>query len=92
MSAPKIHRLANTIQVGSETIAELTFSPIKGKHLRGIVFSSKGMLFDDLLTVAGRLCKQPPSVMDEIEGEDLEEVLEIVSGFISSGRKTGKKP
>jgi hypothetical protein len=74
----KIIKLKEPIQFGSETIGVLEFQDMKAKHLRKI--SAKPSM-DDLLNLAGVLCGQPPSVIDELGMEDTQAVMELVGGF-----------
>lgn len=84
--------LKTPVSRGSETITELVFTgPLKGRHVKGLPLGST-MCMEHILMVGGRLCGQPPSVMDELQGEDLFAVLEITSGFLPGGRTTGQPP
>lgn len=78
------------IKSGSEVISQLVFKgPLKGKHMKGLPLV---LHYDHLLTLAGRLCGQPPHVMDELSGPDLMTTLEVVSSFLPFGQKTGHEP
>lgn len=74
----KIIKLKEPIHFGSDTISVLEFEDMKAKHLRKM--SAKPSM-DDLLNLAGVLCNQPPSVIDELGMEDTQAVMELVSGF-----------
>lgn len=85
---PKTITLRHPVVHGAESITELTFSrAVKGKDLRGLPLS---MGFEHLLILAGRLCGQPPSVMEQLEGEDLLTVVETAGVFFAPGRPTGE--
>ncbi len=85
---PKTIVLHTPVTHGDLTISELTFSrPLKGKDMRGIPLSI-GM--EHLLLLAGRVCGQPPSVMEQLEGDDLLAVLEIVGHFFGNGQLIGR--
>lgn len=85
---PKTIVLQHPVSHGAENITELIFSrPMKGRDLRGLPLS---MGFEHLLVLAGRLCGQPPSVMEQLEGEDLLTVVETAGVFFGSGRPTGE--
>jgi hypothetical protein len=80
--------LKNPIIVGSETIDKLTFArPLRAGDLRGVPIND--MCFEHMLLVAGRLCGQPPKVMDKLESEDMLDVLAVISTFLGRGQQTG---
>lgn len=79
--------LKNPITFGDEIIESLTFKgPLKAKHMKGIPLK---MTYDDIFTIASRLCAHPPSVIVEVAGEDLTKVLSVVTDFLPAGPKTG---
>lgn len=85
--------LKHPIPYGSETVTELTFRRPKAGDMRGIKINGNGdMSFDDMLTVAQRVTGKPPSVINEIDFEDLQPVFEVIGGFIKAGQQTGKTP
>ena len=81
-------KLKEPIQVGSEQITELKFRKMKAKDIRNLPAAPNT---GDLLNIAGKLCAQPPSVIDELGMEDTVEVLEVVSSFLPGSRPTGGK-
>lgn len=83
----KVLKLSNPIKFGSEEIKELTFREPKGKDMRSLPIPPNS---GDLLDLAGKLCAQPNSVIDELSGPDVMKVLEIVGGFIQGGQQTGE--
>lgn len=79
--------LKEPIKFGEDTITELEFRKAKAKDLRKLPTNpSTG----DVIDLAGRLCNQPPRVMDELGIDDLMEVMEVVSDFLPVSRQTGK--
>lgn len=87
-SVKKEMRLRDPIKQGSELISSLEIRKPKAKDIRMLpIEPSTG----DILDLAGRLCGQPPSVIDELTIEDCSELLEIVGNFIEPGQKTGSK-
>lgn len=74
----KVIKLKEPVQAGSETISVLEFEVMKAKHLRKMAAKPT---IDDLLNLAGKLCNQPPSVIDELGMDDTQAVMELVSGF-----------
>ncbi len=82
--------LGTPVVYGSESIAQLEFKrPLRGKDLKGLPLE---LGFEHLLILAGRLCGQPPAVMDLLEGEDVLRAVETVSLFLGTGRRTGENP
>jgi hypothetical protein len=75
----KVYALKKPIQVGSETITELRFRAVKAKDLRQLPTENRTM--GDMLNIVGKLCGQPPNVIDELGDEDLQEVSSFVGGF-----------
>lgn len=92
MELPYTLTLATPVAYGSETITSLVFArkPV-AKDLRGIRLSEldKG---DHLITLASRLTGQPPSVIERLEMADTMACLEVVSGFLPGGPRTGSGP
>ena len=86
MSTPKVHKLKEPVKAGSETITELTIRAPKAKDLRKLPAQPQT---GDLLDLAGRLCGQPPSVIDELGMDDTMAVLDIVGNFMEPGQTTG---
>jgi uncharacterized NAD-dependent epimerase/dehydratase family protein len=80
--------LSVPIEHGSETIAELVLQRPKAKHFRGMPVENQTM--DDMFTLIAKLSGQPPSVIDELDTADLEEVSKRLEGFMPRGRGTGK--
>jgi hypothetical protein len=81
-------KLKEPIKHGSELITEFTVRKPKAKDLRGL---PKDPNTGDMLNFAGRLCGQPPSVIDELGMEDVNELLEVVGNFMDLGQKTGSR-
>jgi len=81
--------LSEPVEHGSETVTELIYRRPKGGDIRKIPTEPN---MGDLIDLAGRLCGREPSFMNELDIIDVMASVEIVSGFLSSGRKTGKKP
>lgn len=74
-----VYPLKKPIQRGSETISELRFRKLKAKDLRS--FPIEGRTMGHMLDIVGKVCAQPPDVMDELSAEDLQEVSSIVGVF-----------
>ena len=84
----KVLKLREPIKHGSEIISELTIQKPKAKHIRGLPQAPNT---GDVLNLGGKLCGQPPSVIDELCIEDTQDLLEIVESFMVGGRETGSK-
>lgn len=83
----KVLELKEPFDFGGEEIKSLKFKKMKGKHLKGV--SAGELKTDSLFLIASRLTDMPPSVFDEMGGEDAMGVIEIVSGFLVGSRPTG---
>lgn len=73
-----VYQLKDPIQFGSEKITELRFKEVRAKYLRGMPLNNPTV--GHALDVAALLSGQPAAVLDELSGEDLQEVSRIV-GF-----------
>lgn len=80
-------KLKEPIHYGSEVITELEIRKPKAKDMRVL---PQNPSTGDIIDLAGRLCAQPASVMDELGIEDLTQLMEIVGGFLGHGQKTGQ--
>jgi hypothetical protein len=80
--------LKEPIHLGSQLISELEIRKPKAKDIRPC---PTDMQTRDILDLAGRLCAQPPAVIDELSMEDTIALLDIVSNFIKPGPETGLK-
>lgn len=80
--------LKHPITHGSQTITELVFRPLKAKDLRRLQSPhTKPMAMT--LELAGYLSGQTIQVIDELQGEDVQEVIALVGGFIGGSQATG---
>lgn len=84
-------KLRSPIEFGPKRIEELTFRPVTGKDLRGFRITP-GLEIEAMLVLAGRLAGQVDAVIDQLTGEDLEEVLAIAADFLPGTRRTGGTP
>lgn len=85
----KTLKLKHPIKYGSEEIQELTFKKPKAKDLRGLKIGST-LTMGDIIDLGAKMSGNAPSVLDELEVDDLMEVAEIVGNFIGSSQETGK--
>lgn len=72
---PIIFKLRKPVELGSETIREVTVRPATGKDFRGLPEKDRG------LKLAGRLTGQSDAFIDKLESHDLKEVLAAVQDF-----------
>jgi hypothetical protein len=80
--------LKHPVMHGTEEVTRLELlGPLRGKHLRGIPLEN--ITFDHVLMIAGRMCGHVPTVMEQLQGDDLMRVIQETSGFLSGGRVTG---
>lgn len=87
--AVKTLTLKYPVTQGSETISELVFERrLRAKDFRGLPLN---LGFDDMFTLLSRLTANPPSVIDELDTEDLMAAVEVVSDFLPVGLKIGGK-
>ena len=88
---PVTVKLRHPIEFGSERIEKLKLRPIKGKDMRRLK-SPADRPMAMIIELAGYLSGQPTQVIDDLEGEDLQDVIRVVSGFFGDGLATGVGP
>jgi hypothetical protein len=84
------YQLRWPIQLGNQQVTSLTLRRPKAKDLR--MMPGDGASMADTLDLIGRLAGQPRPIIDEMDGEDVQEVSKIVLGFSGSGHPTGEEP
>ena len=70
-----------TLDSGEEIRSFELLEKVKAKHVRGIEIK-ENMVFDDFITIIGRLANQSPHVMNEIGYFDLQIMIGLVNGFL----------
>lgn len=81
--------LENPIKWGEdEVIKEVNLRKPKSKDLRGL---KSDLGFTELLDLTVKVSDQPRGVIDELEGADIMNVLEVVGDFFGVGLKAGKE-
>ncbi len=88
MAGSKI-TLKHLIQVEGEEVKELTLRRPKLKHLKGINLDQ--MNGEAIIDLVAKLADIPPSSAEEIDGEDLAAISEVIGGFFGPSRATGGK-
>ena len=82
-------KLEHPIQHGSEKITELTVGRRpKAKDFKGI--PAQDILFDHMLVLLGKITGQPPSVIEELDSEDLIPAISLVNDFLPNTLTTGE--
>lgn len=89
MSEPVTIELRKPISFGKRTVEKLTFRPLKAKDLRRLKESESNIA--SALNFASYLSGEESQIIDELEGQDLRDVIEVVNGFFLSIRGTGEK-
>lgn len=73
---------------GIGEVTEFRFKDkLKAKHWRALPVS-RGLTYDNILHLTGKLTGQPDKVLDELGFEDLQNVVAIVSDFLATGSPT----
>jgi hypothetical protein len=85
---PVTVKLRAPISFGKETVEELTFRLPTAGELRKLSIRT-GFELDYVLGLAGVISGQPDAVINKLSGEDLEEVVAVVSGFTPG---SGQRP
>ena len=86
--APKTMKLTHPIEIGTETVSELTVRRPKAKDFRRLPANPA---FGDILDMAAKLCDVPASTIDELDPEDLMPLMDMVGDFLPTSLATGKK-
>jgi hypothetical protein len=86
MPEPRVVKLRKPIVMGTVEITELVFSPLNAGAARQIkVQGPGGLMFDMLLDVAAKCTGQTAKAINQLEGEDLDEVLDVAADFMPGG-------
>lgn len=88
----RVVKLAVPVRHGDEEILELRFRSGRLGDLKGITLRPDGMPVDDLLKVAGRLCGQPSTVIEQLDQVDAGEVMGLALDFYRRCLETGPTP
>lgn len=79
--------LKEPIQIGSETITQLEFRPLRAKDLRGLPLRMDR--WEHTLEIAGKLCGRADDVIDRLGAADIAGVSDIINGFLDPGPPNG---
>ena len=84
MTTSKKIKLQYPVKHGSEEITELEVQRPKGKDLKKL---KKGETMAESLELLSSLCNVPPSVMDDLDLVDINQISEVVESFLESGKQ-----
>ena len=70
-------------------VTEITVFRPKVFHMRGIDFKKLDGNMDEMLKLVHKLTGHPPKFLDKIDFTDLEKIIEVITGFLDSGQKSG---
>lgn len=88
VKAETVVKLTLPIEHGSEMIRELVMRRPKAKDLRSLPMEPS---MGDMLDLAGDLTGHPPSVIDELDIDDVMAITKVLENFMPSGQGTGDK-
>ena len=83
-------RLRHPITFGGRVVDVLTIRPLKAKDLRRMKDSDTAL--QSSLNMAAWLSGEVFQVIDELEGEDLAEVMQVVNDFFLVIHRAGRSP
>jgi hypothetical protein len=86
---PIVVKLEYPVEFGQETIFELRLRRVKGKEFR--LLKSEEPSVDEMMDILGRLSGQPPSVIDELDGDDLQAAFEAMGKCMPRSPETLKQ-
>lgn len=79
-------KLGYPIEWHKEEIKELKLQRPKGKHFKKFPVEPK---MGDFLALGVELAGHPPSLADELDGQDVMKVVEVVGNFLGGNSQTG---
>lgn len=85
------YRLKHPVTIGTEQHTEVKIGRIKGKHMRSLPADPKLYTIGTMMDLAAKIMGESAVLLDEMDGEDLQEVLEIVGERVEGGRRTGSR-
>lgn len=85
MTSTTPYKLLHPVQHGSQLIEQVDIQRVKGKHLKNIDPQS----FVGNLTLVSRVTNQPTSVIEEMDMADLNNIKDILDGFLADTPQTG---
>lgn len=87
---PQVVELQHPVVIGSSApITSLTFREGELGDLRGIKIDKDGLTLDQLMSIASRMCGQPPVVINKLRGKDGARALGIARDFFTDSLTSG---
>lgn len=86
---PYVYVLKNEVEFGQQTITQLTFQPMRARHLRG--YSPGSLSFDQIFDLTSKLTGVSKHIIDEMGISDTLEVTNIIGRFFGIGLKDGNE-
>ena len=85
---PIVVKLKYPVKWGQENVDSIKFDRrLKAKDMKGIPASK--IQFEHMIKLLAKLTGIAETMLDEIDGEDIMTVMEVVQGFLPSGQATG---
>lgn len=91
MAKPVTIQLKNPFSIGSQTFTEITINPMKSKYLSSCTRAVEDKI-PWTLELAGFMSGETEEMIGELEGEDIWEVVSVVSVFIAGSQQAGDEP
>lgn len=83
-------KLSEPIKYGKDTVYEqLIFKKPKAKHIKKMDLQNLKM--EDVMGLAGKLCGEAPSVLDELGMTDLFALGDVINYFLPDGDSPGNR-
>jgi hypothetical protein len=87
------YTLKEPITHADETISELNFrTKVCTGDVRDLKAANMFETIGDVVKLAARLCGQPEAAINKLGLQDLNEIGDLVMGFMAAGRTGGKTP
>lgn len=89
MAGDIVYKLKHPVTLGSETFTEVKIGRIKGKHMRALPGDPKLYTMGVIMDLAAKVMGESSALLDEMDGEDIAEVAELVGERLAGGQQTG---
>lgn len=90
MTDKSVYTLKHPVQIGTETISQVKFGKIKGKHMRSLPGVKEAYTMGTIMDLAAKVMGESSAVLDEMEAEDVMGVCEIVGEMLGAGQTIGE--
>jgi hypothetical protein len=85
-----VYTLKHPVSLGSETHSQVKIGRIKGKHMRALPGDPKLYTMGVIMDLAAKVMGESSALLDEMDGEDIAAVAEIVGERLAGGQQTGE--